>query len=119
MAEKRNRNPSDAECFILDVFLNRIYRDRDGANRYDLWSIRDKDGNPICRMPYLWSNTPKDLYEQYCRACPEDKGFKKYDSDSIFRKTLDTLEKKGILKQTQNIDRVLKESKYYPVETTE
>lgn len=123
MSEKKNRNtdPSDAECFILSTFLDRIYMDRDSRNRYNMWSIKipGMEDDPRFRLPFVWANTPKELYEQYKKECTEDKGFKQYANDNIFYKTLKELETEGILRKTTNFEKVSKESKYYPVETTE
>ncbi|MDY5871653.1 MAG: hypothetical protein SPJ57_00280 [Candidatus Methanomethylophilaceae archaeon] len=123
MSEKKNRstNPSDAECFILSTFLDRIYMDRDSRNRYSMWALRlpGMENDPRFRLPFVWANTPKELYEQYKKECTEDKGFKQYANDNIFYKTLKQLETEGILRKTTNFEKVSKESKYYPVETTE
>ncbi len=107
------------ECFLLKIFLDRIYTDRASKERYNLWSI------PIPgfeRDPYerpVWTNTPLELLEQYNRECPKDKGFETYEI-SMVRKTLKKLEDDWkIIKKNDNIEKVTKESKYYPVETTQ
>ncbi len=115
---KRYNQPSDAECFILRQFLDRIYTDRDAKNRYNPFRMPFTAQDESFRLPHVWTNTPKELHEQYERECPAGKGFGKCTESNI-RKILKKLEDEGIIRKTESNESVYAELKYYPVETPE
>ena len=114
----RYNEPSDAECFILKQLLDRIYLDRDASNRYSPFRISFPEPDDRFRLPHVWTNTPRELHEQYESECPAEKGFRRCTESNI-RKILKRLEDEGIIRRTESNEKVSVESRYYPVETSE
>ena len=113
----RYTKPKGHEMYILDLFLNRIYKDPESSTIFGDFSFTLKMESDR-KIPKDWVNTPQSILQEYNELCKTEIELKKTSINSIYR-TLDELVSKKILIRTNNNENSNVESRFYPNESLE